>query len=688
MQRKDSSPKHSYCRNLFPLNSPQPSLQKTYPQPVLELLEAIAKKLQNKSIQVAQEKSTSRLQNNCSSSFSFEAPILSLKELICYLKDTGGRFEEKTLWQILKMTIYGCASMEDCFLCFDDFDINTFSIFQSDKAFSIKIKHIYSEGERCFNYIEKLDELISIMPVDWRREEIVFDSVNRTNLLRRELNKRSNPFLSFLTDFNQKVRKSVRAVFGLILRISIYEFERNNDNKMRILKSRLLILLRERGYSELFVGFTIGVLFTKDTDSLFSFSELRNRMETGSFDSKDSFESFSSLKPNFMDKGIKQLQGTGDELGSNFSFLVNSCLSSNKPVIEKLVNVKNEEYLQSGPKRLLKNKSSDESFNYQSYLMRVTDEHPELSEIIQHKKVDNIMRGSDDGDTLNSLASYLRKGGFGRPENKHAVRVRSTFNQQKQEDTLNLTMGEEKIDKRELEESNKSDIELSGLQNKQKEERVDYKELINNFDNELGVDEELDSINKKINNLKLRIQKHKRNLVKKSEGEKMMLTNINDFDNNKEDTNKLNITEERRFKDSPKQVHRGRYLNPTSVSKKEEGRRVGRTRTVSVTRGNVENRYKRFNVQETNQENNPKEVYSVNYGNTEYHKRSISSSERGQSSRFGRGSGFTEKRIIRGGSRSSSFKRRIKLESVGTNFFKELVSKEPNKESYGNYYFN
>lgn len=689
MRRKDSSLDYSYPRSPSLPDTHQSFPQKNYSEAVIELLGAVSKKLQNKSIQIAEDKPPlPTKKSSIKPSFLFETPLLDFKELVCYLKDTGGRFEEKTLWQILKTTIYGCAAMEDCFLCFDDFDINCFGVFQNEEGFAVKIKHIFKEGNSCFDVVEKLDGLISGLPPEWRREEIVFDSVNRTTLLRREIDKRNNPFLSFLSAFNQKIKKSVRSVFGLILRISIYEFDRDNNNKMRILKSRLLTLLRERGYSELFVGFTIGVLFTKDVNSLSSFCELRNRMETGGFDSKGSFDSFSSQKPNFSDKGIKQLKWTKDQLSSNFSFLVNNCLSTNQSVKGKCIEVKKKENSPSGPKRLLKNKSSDESFNYQSYLNRVVDQHPEISEIMQNKRIDNIMQGSDEDCTLNSLASYLRKGEFSRPEHKQTIKIRSNFNKQKHNDTLNLTLNNERLEKKEsLEESNKSDIEVSGLQKTHNQERTDYKQLISNFDDELRVDEELDSINKRITNLKLRIQKHKKELTKNNKGDKKLLTNITDFGNNKNNSKRLNITENRILLGSPKQVRHIKYQRLTSFSREDGGKKIGRTRTLSITRGNVENRYTNFKVPETNKNKQHKEVFSTSFGNSGFHKRSISSNEQ-RLGRFGRNTSISEKRIQRGDSRSTSSKRRIKLESVGTDFFKELVSKDRRQESYDNYYLN
>ena len=704
MRRKDYSPKHSYTKNQYSSNTQQPPpstlthpSQKTYPEPVLELIGAITKKLQNKFIQHAENKSEQQpIQNQLSVPvFSFESPLMNFKEFVCYLKETGGCFEESTLWRILKITIYSCAAMEDCFLCFDDFDVNCFGIFQSEEGFDIKIKHLFNRDEGSFDDIDKLDRLIGNLPVEWRREDIIFDSINRTAMMKREIGKSINSFLGFLKDFNYRVKKCVRSVFGLLLRISIYEFERDNDNKMRILKSQLLSMLQERGYSELFIKFAIGILFTKDINSISTFCELRNKMETGGFNSKGSFESFSSHNIDFYEKGVKHLKWTTEKLGSNFSFLVNNYLKTwkieyEKPQREQIIEISKKQNSPVCQKRLLKNKSSDESFNYQSYLMRMADQHPEISEIMQNKRIDNIMQNSEDGDTLNSLASYLRKGDFGLTENKAITKIKSGFNKHKDNDTLNLTLEDKKPFevKKQSEESNNSDIELSGLHVNKKEETTNYNQLISNINSELKVDEELDFINKKINNLKLRIQKHKKELKNKNEGNKKLLTDVTDLKNNSH--KEKSPIRNRVCVNSPNQTNTIRYRRPLSIAKESSGLRVSRTRALSITGGSgLENRYIRYETSNPNHTILHKNVHGTSFeSNPGFHKRSVSSNERGYGGRFGKGSGISERRIIRGDSRSSSLKRRIKLESVDKNFFKDLVSKDFKKESYDNYYLN
>jgi hypothetical protein len=368
-------------------------------------------------------------------------------------------------------------------------------------------------------------------------------------------------------------------------------------------------------------------------------------------------------------------------------------------------------------KRLLKYKSSDETFNYQSYIMKTNDQVPEISEIMVKKKQSDLMQNSNDNDTLKSLASYLRKGEFEATDKKN-TRRKSSFMRVHNNDTLNLTLDNrsneylleqnDPMDKFGFKEVNHdSDIEVSGLNSnnnsgrklKEKTEtnhgtdskphNNNFDQLMNNFDKELRVDAELDSINQKINNLKLRIQQHKTNLSNRNKAKvNTPLSNIRNFNNNLDDKNSDN---------SPTNYYK--RSRPTSVVKNREnnlGYFLHTNKDVIPDSKNTDqgNKYTdRYDLKD-----------SISQRNASYHKRSISytpntkalnnkaqitvEQQPVKNEYFNSASRHRNQSMGRSYSRSSSNKRRIKLESVGTSFFKDLVSKGTHKREYDNYYSN
>ena len=496
-------------------------------------------------------------------------------------------------------------------------------------------------------------------------------------------------------------------MFGLILRVSIYEFDRNSDSKMRILKSQLLSMLKEKGYSDLFVEFCVGILFTKDVDSIKTFSELRFMIEEVILSSKSSFDSFSNSKnDNTFKRGLKHLKGTSLNLGISFDIVKTLIPLNQISLSSKEINPEKEgEDSKAQSKRLLKYKSSDETFNYQSYIMKTNDQVPELSEIMAKRKQNDLMQNSNDNDTLKSLASYLRKGEFDSMDKKISP-VKSTFRRANNNDTLNLTLDNRSNeylldrphspDRHRFKEINQdSDIEVSGLNSKtnshkknilkdqpkdtydRKQNNNSYGQLMNNFNEELQVDVELDSINQKINSLKQRIQQHKKNLFSRNKPVTMAkpLSNIRDFNNNIDDKNSDNSPHSNYKRSRPVSMTRNRENNPEHFLNQDRDPKGIKNLRESMGQHSLSN-HRRSSSYTPNTmmiPNKPKFVVPANPPKNEYYD----SIHRQRNQSMGRSY-----------SRSSSYKRRIKLESVGTGFFKDLVSKNKQESEYDNYYSN
>ena len=675
------------------------------------LVDAITNLLESQLIQQAalnhKTKSTSP-----KLSFSVEKSLLPFKDFICYLKEIGDSLDESTLWILLKILIYGCSVMEDCFIVYEDFNISTLGIYkQENDNYVCKLNNPFLCDAHVLSRLKELDRIIDRLPLNWKKEEVLFNSINRLKKVNSCVkNSDSERFSQFLIDFNFAVKKSVRALFGLVLRVSICEFDRNNDSKMRILKRQLLSMLKERGYSDLFIEFCVGILFTKDVNSIKTFSELRFMIDEVILSSKSSFDSFSNTKnENTFNKGLRHLKGTSLDITNGLKS-VRNLISVNEIVPKTNVIYKEKTHNQedSQSKRLLKYKSSDETFNYQSYIMKTNDQVPELSEIMAKRRTSDNMYTSNDNDTLKSLASYLRKGEFDSNEKKVHPPVKSVFNKLQNNDTLNLTLGNrsndyllDKPNTLNLKEiSQDSDIEVSGLNQQHttnqpaqqqktpkdtynnRKQSSNFDQLMSNFNNELQVDAELDSINQKINKLKERIQQHKKNLSNRNNVITKPLSNIKDFNNNLDDKNSENSPNNYFKRSRPVSVVRNRENNPEYLlhNQKED--------TYDSRSVRQENQYiPRYNLKESTSSIHKRSLsYTPN-------TRLLSSNTLVPQQPAKNEYSYTTNRqrnqsMGRNNSRSSSYKRRIKLESVGTSFFKELVTKDGQKSEYDNYYSN